>query len=122
TFDVDELIKGGTVNLRLRQNPAATQGTCNAFVERKSRGRPRKEVNTTVQLHIPENIPSAKSVPEEELKAPDIIRDKVEDVTEPRSDVAIMNIDPHRDLRVQETEIPASPLVQPDTSFESNIQ
>ncbi|RKF59205.1 hypothetical protein GcC1_177029 [Golovinomyces cichoracearum] len=33
-----------------------------------------------------------------------------------------MNIDPHQDLRVQETEIPASPIILPDTSFESNIQ
>ncbi|RKF82737.1 hypothetical protein GcC1_011027, partial [Golovinomyces cichoracearum] len=86
------------------------------------RGRPRKEVNLTVQLHIPGNIPSAKSVPEEELKAPDTIRDKVEDVTEPRLDVATMNIDPHQDLRVKETEIPASPIILSNTSFKSNIQ
>ncbi|RKF82618.1 hypothetical protein GcM3_023031 [Golovinomyces cichoracearum] len=33
-----------------------------------------------------------------------------------------MNIDPHQDLSVQETETPASPLALPDTSFETNIQ
>ncbi|RKF56781.1 hypothetical protein GcC1_194027, partial [Golovinomyces cichoracearum] len=33
-----------------------------------------------------------------------------------------MDIDPHQDLLVQETEIPASHLVPPNTSFESNIQ
>ena len=43
TLYVDEKTKGGTVRLQIRDNPSGTQGASNVFVERKSRGRPRKD-------------------------------------------------------------------------------
>jgi hypothetical protein len=45
---VDERVKGGTVDLKLRNNPTGPQGTPNDLIVRKGRGRPARE-------HAPEH-------------------------------------------------------------------
>ncbi|KAI0996956.1 hypothetical protein K3495_g11228 [Podosphaera aphanis] len=53
---VDENIKGGTLDLRLRNNHSGAQGTPNQLPDRKTRGRPRKG---EISPQNPTTVPSA---------------------------------------------------------------
>ena len=67
---VDETKKGGTVDLKFRNNPNGPQGTSNEFVERRARGRPQADqpirtddpVQTSHDVVI-ENLGKRVSVP-----------------------------------------------------------
>jgi hypothetical protein len=64
-LELREKIKGGTIDLRLRNNSNSPQGTPNTLLERKPRGRPKSEVkqdidscytNTTIKpIIVPSN-------------------------------------------------------------------
>ncbi|KAI0993875.1 hypothetical protein K3495_g14309, partial [Podosphaera aphanis] len=42
-FLIDEKVKGGTINLKLKETQSGSQGTPNQLPQRKKRGRPRKD-------------------------------------------------------------------------------
>jgi hypothetical protein len=61
--EIDETIKGGTVDLRIRDALVGPQGTPNTLNDRRARGRPRQENSPSNSLSklptkMPENSPS----------------------------------------------------------------
>ncbi|RFU24803.1 hypothetical protein B7463_g11531, partial [Scytalidium lignicola] len=63
---VDENTKGGTVDLRIRNCEAGSQGTPNTMSDCKPRGRPKKDANTETILTKAtlDNLPRLKTTPQ----------------------------------------------------------
>jgi hypothetical protein len=65
---VDEAVKGGTVDLKLRDNPNGPQGTPNDLPTRKARGRPQAAKPTPQVDHSQLDDPVSHTIPDEPIE------------------------------------------------------
>ena len=71
---MDEKVRGGKIQLQIRDNPSGPQGTPNKLIDRKKRGRPRKDIQdkpaqTPALPQINEVEQEAQQVPAQEPPA-----------------------------------------------------
>ncbi|POS86231.1 hypothetical protein EPUL_003290 [Erysiphe pulchra] len=53
---IDERVKGGSIDLKLRKSTFESQGTVNMMPDRKPQGRPRKDASYSIKLLLPQQV------------------------------------------------------------------
>lgn len=120
---IDEETKGGTVDLRIRSSGAGPQGTKNAMLDRKPRGRPRlevpavKESKAIPQVVIPAFTPPADVPAFTERELPDADTPKEEDPAEITTEEM-----PKDTVEATESDPPLPPAPKAKRSHRANPQ
>jgi hypothetical protein len=135
-LELREKIKGGTIDLRLRNNPNGPQGTPNTLLERKPRGRPKGEnrqetdpccTNITSKPAIaPSNTVPVVEIPykplQENIPAFDDDGNRIEKVADPNIEQAIPTAEGFPMTEKEQCQdMPTSSTQHIETSLDTNM-